>query len=485
MNIKAILSLCLFLILQCVRARVFVSRLEAASLLARSRRANSPFSMEETKQGSLERECREETCNFEEAREIFEDDQRTNAFWTLYIRPNPCLSNPCQNGGTCQHTHTVYMCVCPRGWEGRVCSQEVSTGQSCKVNNGRCDHYCEEEEAAAGGGRRGAVCSCAPGYHLARNRRSCMATEAFPCGRTVSPKSEILMGNSSEAATDVPTPSSHAANVNSSSIIGDDSEPQASFGQSNHRGRVVGGKECPRGQCPWQVLISRKGAPVCGGTILSPQWILTAAHCTIYETKNLRILAGEHNVDEVEGSEQELGILRIVDHPSFNIKLSYDNDISLIQLSRPIQFTRYALPICLPNQRFVRGVLRSVVAGTVSGWGKLNEFGPAAGILQRLEVPYVDDEQCRAAMGSKVITANMFCAGYETGGQDSCSGDSGGPHATRYGSTWFLTGVVSWGKGCAREGKFGVYTKVLNYLDWIAQTMAETESHTLPEPAQH
>lgn len=75
----------------------------------------------------------------------------------------------------------------------------------------------------------------------------------------------------------------------------------------------------------------------------------------------------------------------------------------------------------------------------------------------------------------QIITDNMFCAGYLDVSVDACSGDSGGPFVVNYRGTWFLTGVVSWGENCAMKGKYGVYTRLGNFLNWIHNTMTKVE----------
>lgn len=104
--------------------------------------------------------------------------------------------------------------------------------------------------------------------------------------------------------------------------------------------------------------------------------------------------------------------------------------------------------------------------GLVSGFGRLGEGRQASTILQRLAVPYVDRHTCMESTQLR-ITQRMFCAGYDTIAKDACQGDSGGPHVTRYRDTYFITGIVSWGEGCARKGKYGVYTQVSKYIRWI------------------
>lgn len=104
--------------------------------------------------------------------------------------------------------------------------------------------------------------------------------------------------------------------------------------------------------------------------------------------------------------------------------------------------------------------------GMVSGFGRLGEGRQPSTILQRLTIPYVDRHTCMESTQLR-ISAHMFCAGYDKIAKDACQGDSGGPHVTRYRDTYFITGIVSWGEGCARKGKYGIYTQVSKYIRWI------------------
>lgn len=106
--------------------------------------------------------------------------------------------------------------------------------------------------------------------------------------------------------------------------------------------------------------------------------------------------------------------------------------------------------------------------GIVSGFGRIGEGRQPSTILQRLSMPYVDRGTCKESSQFQ-ISSRMFCAGYDTEEKDACQGDSGGPHVTRYHSTYFVTGIVSWGEGCARKGKYGVYTQVSKYVRWIRE----------------
>lgn len=104
--------------------------------------------------------------------------------------------------------------------------------------------------------------------------------------------------------------------------------------------------------------------------------------------------------------------------------------------------------------------------GMISGFGRLHSKGLTSPVLQRLTIPYVDRQTCLESTSLRIST-RMFCAGYDEIEKDACQGDSGGPHVTRYRDTYFVTGIVSWGEGCARKGKYGVYTQVSKYIGWI------------------
>lgn len=181
--------------------------------------------------------------------------------------------------------------------------------------------------------------------------------------------------------------------------------------------------------------------------------------------------SGEHIRSINEGTEQNRRVSKILIHPLYN-HTSKDADIALLHLDRNISLGPYVVPICLPPAQgtFAR-TLGTVRTSVVSGWGRLSQHGAQPQILQRLEVPRVPLEKCRTHSGLN-LTNNMLCAGFQKGGRDACQGDSGGPLVTLYNNTWFLTGIVSWGIGCARSNLYGVYTRVLVFVEWIMNTMA-------------
>ncbi|XP_071403569.1 trypsin-3-like [Centroberyx affinis] len=223
--------------------------------------------------------------------------------------------------------------------------------------------------------------------------------------------------------------------------------------------KIVGGYECPKHSVPYQVFLPNGTS--CGGTLLSREWVLSAAHC---KTKPiLEVWLGLHNRRKFEGTEQFIISTKVIRHPDFS-SVTGDNDIMLIKLSRPATLNRYVRPATLPTK-----CARDGTMCRISGWGRLrpkikNLLFPDK--LQCLNAPLLSYNTCSNAYPSE-ITKNMICAGFLEGGKDSCEGDSGGPMVCG----GKIQGVVSWGHGCAQRNKPGVYTKVCNYISWIKNTM--------------
>lgn len=171
--------------------------------------------------------------------------------------------------------------------------------------------------------------------------------------------------------------------------------------------------------------------------------------------------------------------MHVIIHESYD-PASADSDLALLRLSQPATFSNYTIPICLPTSEFARMELDAVRFHVVSGWGQRTKgsndyssqsFKSTSPVLRRLVVPFLSKPECSVKSGLN-ITDNMLCAGYVEGSQESCRGDDGSPLTTQYKDTHFLTGVVSWGKGCAHPGTYAIYTKVANFLEWIQRGMA-------------
>ncbi|XP_028678971.1 trypsin-1-like [Erpetoichthys calabaricus] len=220
--------------------------------------------------------------------------------------------------------------------------------------------------------------------------------------------------------------------------------------------KIVGGYECPEHSKPWQVSLNA-GYHFCGGSLISEEWVLSAAHC--YKSR-IEVRLGEHDITYSEGTEQFISSVRVIRHPNYN-PYTIDNDVMLIKLSRAAVLDENIQPVHLPSECAAAGTVC-----TVSGWG--DTLSSVSGDqLQCVEVPILTTAVCQSSYPG-MITENMFCAGYLEGGKDSCQGDSGGPVVCN----GVLQGVVSWGYGCAERNHPGVYAKVCNYTDWIQRTIA-------------
>ncbi|XP_073677061.1 coagulation factor IXa [Garra rufa] len=491
-----ILVLFPYILLQTLAApgSVFLDGEKADSILRRHRRANTGL-FEEFLKGNVERECIEETCVLEEAREAFENDEKTMEFWESYIDGDQCKSSPCQNRGTCEDQMGTYSCNCLPGYVGKNC--EIVTAKKCEVDNGGCEHFCVVMESQT-------ECQCASGYKLKEDGLSCEPIVKFPCGKvsktavrkfgptsvtntSAQTSNKTIKSTSSTSKPDgwtPPTDSKQKGNTIPSSFV---KLPRWAFDEyltspvptvSAPKSRIVGGNPAVPGEIPWQVaLVARSTKQVfCGGSILNQLWVITAAHCLVgSQNGSFYIRVGEHDVSKTEGTEQNLNVTRLISHPRYDSKVSlYNHDIALLRLRTPIRFTPTVRPICLGPMLFSNSLLQSGSLATVSGWGRLRFQGRSAVTLQKVELPYVDRSVCIES-SSDTITYLMFCAGYSDSPKDACQGDSGGPHAMRYRDTWFLTGIVSWGEECAKKGKYGVYTQVGNYYRWIQHVMGVTK----------
>nr|XP_054105012.1 enteropeptidase isoform X3 [Callithrix jacchus] len=231
--------------------------------------------------------------------------------------------------------------------------------------------------------------------------------------------------------------------------------------------KIVGGSNAKEGAWPWVVALYYDGRLLCGASLVSSDWLVSAAHCVYgrnLEPSKWTAILGLHMASNLTSPHTVSRLIdQIVINPHYN-KQRKNNDIAMMHLEFKVNYTDYIQPICLPeeNQVFLPGRNCSI-----AGWGRLVHQGPTANILQEADVPLLSNEKCQKQMPEYNINENMICAGYEEGGIDSCQGDSGGPLMCQENNRWFLAGVTSFGYQCALPNRPGVYARVSRFTAWI------------------
>ncbi|KAI1895942.1 hypothetical protein AGOR_G00111960 [Albula goreensis] len=580
---------------------VFLDRRSASQVFIRAKRANS--FLEEVKPGNLERECVEEICNQEEAREVFEQPDTTTQFWSKYeactgtelIRTTDnieklriCLDGKCVIGNGANYLGDSAVTL-----TGRTCQYWTSnfphriTEVNATLDDTLTENHCRNPDKSPTGPwcftrdptvRREtcAVPRCGEPFVPPTNapildvksrysKKDCLENSGinyegtlsvtmrgFKClpwkspiavtrstGKDFLPDKKELVGNHCRNPDgDLEGPWCFVDHGNDTMDYCDlqlCDEPIDDYDATRERTvggakkaffsprsfgngelecgvrpmfekvkksdgaegellesykRIVAGEQAEIGSAPWQVMLYKKSPQelLCGASLISDEWILTAAHCILYPPwgKNFTISdmivrLGKHNRARFERDiEKIVAIDNIIVHPKYNWKENLDRDIALLHLRRPITFTEVIHPICLPTKKVVRNLMFAGYKGRVTGWGNLFETWSSSPhslptVLQQIQLPIVEQATCRASTSIR-ITDNMFCAGYAPEDQkrgDACEGDSGGPFVMKSpeDGRWYQVGIVSWGEGCDRDGKYGFYTHLFRMRRWMRKVI--------------
>lgn len=242
--------------------------------------------------------------------------------------------------------------------------------------------------------------------------------------------------------------------------------------------RIVGGSAAAEGEWPSTVALylslpQSSKYRFCAGTLVAQGWVLTSAHCFFNDdgeqdisVSDIQVLAGTQQLNAFSSGNYRR-VQNLIIHPQYSEASQFDYDAALLELSS------------LESGSLMSLLASDAVANetaTVAGWGMTEVDGesgePVAGsfatVLQQAELKVVDNATCQKTLSYR-LSDSMMCAGYLPGGRDSCAGDSGGPLVVTRGGVDHQIGIVSFGDGCGKQGKYGVYTRMTAINHWIEE----------------
>ncbi|XP_061428553.1 urokinase-type plasminogen activator-like [Lethenteron reissneri] len=411
------------------------------------------------------------------------------------VQRNPCVQpNPCLNGGACfvvrdKWQRSAVTCTCPSKFHGFHCNLLKGDCYQGKGSNYRGTMSVTE-------GRRRCLHWNSP--LVLRQQHSAFSAQARDSGIGDHNYCRNPDGNTRPWCYFINRDSRKVDRAHCKLQQCQGQKQQGSLGDGaaatcgrtwlgTLQARVVKGRDAGLGTRPWQasVQLRGEGAPVhrCGGVLVHPCWVLTAAHCFSPRKPagSYLVRLGKRKLHTHESGEQDFNVSKVIVHPNYSER-THDADIALLRLwghagECAHRTTVEVVPVCLPE---AAEPARPGTLCHISGWGTVGYHGATTPVLQEAEVPVVAMDACNSSLGyNGQLTAGMLCAGnWEQGGPDACKGDSGGPltcavQAAGGEESSVLHGIVSHGRGCGEKYRPGVYTRVSAFVTWIHSSMAD------------